>query len=90
MRQLIYTMEQTTSTAPAYWASYVINGDSSGMEDKEIAACDAWLATLAGWYCVGCDDESEIRRYNDATGFILCDVLTYHFLRNTSANHLQS
>ena len=27
----------------AYWASYLINGDASGLEDYEQAECDAWL-----------------------------------------------
>jgi hypothetical protein len=27
-----------------YWASYIINGDASGLEDSDIAECDAWLA----------------------------------------------
>ena len=27
-----------------HWASYIINGDASGLEDEDIAACDAWLA----------------------------------------------
>jgi len=31
-------------TAPSYWASYLINGDASGMDDDEIKACDAWIA----------------------------------------------
>lgn len=30
----------------AYWASYLINGDASGLDDREIAACDAWLARI--------------------------------------------
>ncbi len=34
--------------APSYWASYLINGDDSGMEDREVEACDAWIARL-GW-----------------------------------------
>jgi hypothetical protein len=27
----------------AYWASYFVNGDSSGMDDEEIVAADKWL-----------------------------------------------
>jgi hypothetical protein len=29
-----------TYTMPAYWASYLINGDASGMTDEEIRQCD--------------------------------------------------
>jgi hypothetical protein len=28
----------------AYWASYLINGDASGMTDREIALANHWLA----------------------------------------------
>ena len=32
-----------TVTGPAYWASYLINGDASGLEPGEQAKVDAWL-----------------------------------------------
>lgn len=32
-----------TVTGPAYWASYFINGDASGLEEGEQAKADAWL-----------------------------------------------
>ena len=41
-----------TVTAPDYWASALINGDTSGMEDDEIAAMEAWLDELDGWEVV--------------------------------------
>jgi hypothetical protein len=45
-------LETVERTAPAAWAPYLINGDSSGLEYSdngaaEIAAADAWLASLA-------------------------------------------
>ena len=30
-------------TAPSHWASYLINGDDSGLEPAEKQACDDWL-----------------------------------------------
>lgn len=30
-------------TAPAYWASYFINGDASSLDDEEQAQADTWL-----------------------------------------------
>ena len=50
-----------TITGAAYWAPYLINGDSSGMTDAEIALCDAWLARELepGEDVVSCDDESR-------------------------------
>lgn len=32
--------------APAYWASYLINGDASGLDDAEARECDAWIARI--------------------------------------------
>jgi len=32
----------STVTAPAYWASALVNGDDSGLDDKERAALEAW------------------------------------------------
>jgi len=32
-----------TAAGSAYWASYFINGDDSGLDDAEIALADAWL-----------------------------------------------
>ena len=33
---------ETVITA-AYWASYLVNNDSSGLNDRELALADAWL-----------------------------------------------
>jgi len=30
--------------APAYWASYLTNGDASGIGDEEAKRCDAFMA----------------------------------------------
>ena len=37
-----------TYTLPAFWASYLVNGDPSGMSDREIRACDAYMARCPG------------------------------------------
>jgi hypothetical protein len=36
-------LKTSTLIGSAYWASYLINGDNSGLNDFELAACDAWL-----------------------------------------------
>lgn len=37
-------------TAPAHWASYLINNDASGLEPRDTADADAWLrAEELGW-----------------------------------------
>lgn len=69
-----------TYKAPAYWASYLINGDASGLEDNEKAACDAWLGNLPAQWCVSASEESEFIKYHDASQFAdACDCLTYTF-----------
>lgn len=78
-----------SATAPSYWASFLINGDASGMSDDEIAACEAWLKYLQpGPVCpdvplvvgerhfsvVSCEDDGE--RYARFNG-LLTQVTTY-------------
>lgn len=47
-------METDTVTAPDYWASYLINGDASGLDDHEQKLCDDYFADLEsqGWHVV--------------------------------------
>ena len=68
-------IETTTASAPAYWASYLVNGDSAGMDytdETERAKVDAWAASLAaeGWRVVGVEEGSErFARTHNAWGF---------------------
>lgn len=70
-------LETVTGTAPSYWASYFINGDSSGMEDEEIRQADAFADWLGG-YIVSCED-AGFMRYHDAQPFgtLAADCQTY-------------
>lgn len=66
---------------PVYWASYLINGDGSGLEDGEQEEIDAWLASLpCGWNCVDVSEETDFRRSNDATD-LGGDCADYTFMR---------
>ncbi len=58
-------------TLPAYWASYLINGDSSGLEESEKAACDSFLERnglsrtrfmdcTESFFSSRCDDEKAL------------------------------
>lgn len=58
------TLKPLTITAPSYWASYLINGDDSGLEPQEKAACDAWLAREAVGLPVSCDDAGFCHRHD--------------------------
>jgi|HubBroStandDraft_4_1064222.scaffolds.fasta_scaffold00027_49 hypothetical protein len=48
-------------TGAAYWASYLINGDASGLEPEEKALCDAWLERelCLEESIVDCEEESR-------------------------------
>ena len=39
-------------TGAAHWASYLVNGDASGMEESDIELADKWAANLAPAYVV--------------------------------------
>lgn len=53
-----------TYILPARWASYLINGDDSGLEDPEIAEIDSFCEGLGP--CVNVSDENEFSWTNDA------------------------
>lgn len=69
--------ETITATAPSYWASYLINGDASGMDDGEIARADAFAAWLCG-DIVDCEDDG-FRHWHDARqfGVLAADCCVY-------------
>ena len=78
------TLEIETGTAPSYWASYFINGDSSGMDDDDIAQADAFAEWLGG-NIVDCtseesDDHPGFMRWHDAArvaGTLAADCSLY-------------
>lgn len=46
------TIKTFEAVGAAQWASYLINGDASGLEPREVELCDKWLEGLPG-YIVG-------------------------------------
>lgn len=56
-----------TYTLPVYWASYLINGDPSGLNDGEQETIDRWMRNERPGYPVDCGDESWFAYTNDAT-----------------------
>jgi hypothetical protein len=73
--------ETVTGTAPSFWASYFINGDSSGMEDEEIAQADKFAEWLGG-DIVDCVD-ADFMHHHDASQFGVggADCQTYTALK---------
>lgn len=53
-------------TAPSHWASYLINGDASGMERDDLDACCRWLNRINMGFPVDCTDAGFKPRYHDA------------------------
>jgi hypothetical protein len=60
---------------PAYWASYLINGDASGLEPEEKKACDDYLTKRELPGPVDCKP-AGFGRF-DGLG---CELETYTFL----------
>lgn len=76
-----------TVTAPAYWASALVNGDQSGLTTDEVIALNAWRKRelFPGESVVGIEDDAEPRftkfywLYDNR--FVAGDVLEYQTLR---------
>jgi hypothetical protein len=64
---------------PSCWASYLINGDASGIDENEKAECDAFLALdkLGNGNCVDCSEESFFAFPEN--GGMRGDCLNYRF-----------
>lgn len=68
-------MKTLTYILPAYWASYLINGDASGLEDSERAVVDSFMVNEGNPNIVDCGEPYFSRR-NDAT-LLAGDVCIY-------------
>lgn len=52
-----------TVKGAACWASYLINGDASGIDEAERALCDAWCKHSTVADVVDCADEAHFSWY---------------------------
>ena len=59
----------------AFWASYLINGDASGMEDSELDDCHRWLRNNHVRHVVGIVDDSE--RFTNRAALVCGTSLPY-------------
>lgn len=59
-------MKTIEYTLPDFWASYLINGDGSGLEDNEQEEIDEFLKNENLGFCLSCSDEPEFKWRNDA------------------------
>ena len=71
-------MKTTIYTLPAYWASALINGDFSGLEDSEEKEINDFIAGENLGSCLDCTTDPEFKRTNDA-GTLAGDCLDFTF-----------
>jgi uncharacterized protein DUF6926 len=69
-------IKTATYILPAYWASYLINGDASGLSPAEGRQVDAWLAINDNPNICDCG-ESYFSRTCDVPGALAGDVCEY-------------
>ena len=75
-------MKSDTYTAPAAWASALVNGDYSGLDDADTLACRAWQESILPAEVVGTKGEPRFTwRYRLYGGlYDSGDVLDYQTL----------
>lgn len=72
------TLNLTEYVLPAYWASALINGDTSGMSDEDYQDLVAWLEREKPGNCLDYRDDAGFRWRNDA-GMLGGDCMTFVF-----------
>jgi len=73
-------MQTEVRTLPAYWASYLINADASGMEDNEVQEIEYYLEREGLGAPVDCE-MTGFAWINDANS-LGGDVADYTFIIN--------
>lgn len=73
-------MKTVTYILPSHWASYLINGDSSGLSDADKRECDEWHTRNGISASAWCDCKEEyFARSNDFT-WLAGNVCEFSFL----------
>jgi len=76
-------MKTIKLTLPEFWASALVNGDYSGLEDDEVKELESWLSWASSekiGFCLDVNDERSFIQYHDASAYVLaCDCLEYIF-----------
>jgi hypothetical protein len=71
-------MRAETVSLPAFLASALINGDTSGLSDFDLKWVEAAIAYCAPGRIVSCEGEPYFTRWCELPGFTLaCDVLDF-------------
>lgn len=78
-------METKTVILPAFMASTLINGDSSGLDESDESWVKLTLERFEGWRFVSCSEEvwyADVRSWNDLPGFRLgADAKEYTLIK---------
>ena len=64
---------------PAPWASYLVNGDASGLETGEQERIDAFLKSEGLPTPIDCESEASFCHSCDAPGELVGDMLLFRF-----------
>ena len=69
------------ATAPSYLASYLINGDDSGLDSAERETADSWIKRVGLGMPIGCEDAGFIWHHDARQEFPFgSDCQEYSFL----------
>jgi hypothetical protein len=78
------TRKVESYTLPAYWASYLINCDASGLDESEKEQADKFLAENGLPFPVGCSEESWFSWHNDSGNGLGGDVMKFAFVSEST------
>lgn len=78
-------IESTTYILPNFWASALMNDDTSGFDDEEQEQFEDFCKDMdkyyATWHCVDITEDVGFKRWHDAApyGVLGCDTSTFVF-----------
>ena len=74
-------MKTATYTLPTHWASALINGDWSGLDEHDEESLTRLMFNEGLPDCLDVLDDSTFRKYHDAQpyGVLACDCSTFVF-----------
>jgi hypothetical protein len=78
-------MKTVSYTLPEHWASALINGDDTGLDDRETKALDFFVEYMVEKHgacrCLDVSGESDFKKYHDAReyGVLACTVSEFTF-----------
>ena len=90
-----YEIKETEIRLPSYWGSYLVNGDSSGLENYEESLIHSTLEwadiSLSNHQCVDMKDDESFE-YSYIPGLLAGNYSTYIFINRpvVTSNHAKN